>query len=228
MTTVSECLLSLECSAVPDNNPSPENPSFMNSTHDSASSTSPILWIDGVGGFLLVDRDEVTLGQALADSSADICIVGDLSRRAAVLRRCGSDYLLQPLQACQLNARSVDRPLLLGHEDLIELGQHVKLKFAKPHPLSATARLDLLSLGRFKPHVDAVLLMADSCVLGAKSSCHVVCPHWSREVMLVRRSQGWVFNAQEELEVNGRMQRGQIAVESGLRICGADFSLSIE
>lgn len=188
-----------------------------------------ILWIDGVGGYLLIDRDEVLLGQAIADSRADIPIVGDLSRQAAVVRRAGSDYLIQALQTpCLVRGRVVESPLLLGHEDIIQLGQNVRLRFVKPHPLSATARLDLLSLSRFQPRVDAVLLAADSCLLGSQPSCHVVCPHWTNEVLLVKRDQGWAFNLQEELEVNGKMQSGPIAVKPGLRICGSNFSLSIE
>jgi len=69
----------------------------------SAASRRRILWVDGVGGYLLEGRDEVTLGQAIDGSSADIGIVGDIRQRAGAIRRSGADYLLQPLQATQLN-----------------------------------------------------------------------------------------------------------------------------
>jgi hypothetical protein len=190
-----------------------------------------ILWVDGVGGYLLADRDEVTLGQAVAGSSADIGIVGDIRRRAGVIRRSGADYLLQPLQATQLNGQAIDRAQLLRHSDLIQFGERVRLRFTQPHPLSATARLELVGLGKFQPHVDAVLLMADSCLIGPQANCHVHCPQWdpaSAPLTLVRRSQDWFFNATQELLVHGLPQRGLIAAVPGLRLCGADFSLSIE
>ena len=197
----------------------------------NAVSRRRILWVDGVGGYLLADRDEVTLGQAIAGSSVDIGIVGDIRRKAGVIRRSGADYLLQPLQATLLNGQAIDRAQLLRHSDLFQFGERVRLRFTQPHPLSATARLELVGLGKFQPHVDAVLLMADSCLIGPQANCHVRCPQWnpaSAPLTLVRRGQDWFFNATQELLVHGVPQRGLIAVVPGLRLCGADFSLSIE
>jgi hypothetical protein len=194
-----------------------------------APAHQPILWIDGVGGYLLVDRTEVSVGQAVLGSRVDVGIVGDLSRQAAVIRRIDGDYLLQPLQsAIRLNGQLVDRAQLLSAQDEISFGPRVRMKFTKPNPLSATARLELPNFGRFQPHVDAVLLMADACILGPNHGSHVICPHWNSELLLVRRADTWYLRAQQELEVNGQPQRGQIALSSGMRVCGADFSLSIE
>ena len=43
------------------------------------------------------------------------------------------------------------------------------------HVLSASARLEMVSRHRTQPHVDGILLMAESCVLGPKWQNHVVC-----------------------------------------------------
>ncbi len=202
-------------------------------TRDLLAESSPgnprrIMWIDGVGGYLLVDKDEVMLGQAISGASVDVGIVGDLSRQAAVLRRSEGDYLLQPLQPMHLNGQAVDRPQLLPNDALMQLGQRVKVKFSQPSPLSATARLDLVSLNRFKPNVDGVLLLSDSCILGPNAGSHVVCPAWNTELLMFRHAGGWQFRCLVEVNVNGQPMQGQIPVESGLRIDGEDFSLSIE
>ncbi len=202
--------------------------SLLQTRQPSMKSQPKILWIDGVGGFSLVEKDEVIIGQAIETSAADVCIVGDLSRQAGVLRRTDGDYLLQPLQQTQLNERSVDRAQLLHDRDIIQFGNRVKLRFAKPNPLSSTARLDLLSVNRFSPSVDAILLLADSCILGASAGSHVVCPHWTSELVLFKRASGWFIRSQDTVEVNGSPLAGQFPLESGLRVCGADFSLSIE
>lgn len=194
----------------------------------SAGNRRRILWIDGVGGFLLVDRDEVVVGQAVPGSPVDVAIVGDLSRQAAALRRSAGDYLLQPLQATQLGGRSVDRPQLLRDGDQIQFGGSVKLRFSKPSPLSASARLDLASFHRFKPSVDAVLLLADSCILGPSRGSHVVCPGWTSELLLVRQADAWHFRTTQELDANGRKMTGQIPMVAGMRLRGEEFSLSIE
>ena len=59
----------------------------------------------------------------------------------------------------------------------------------RAHPLSLTARLDFLSRHRTQPPADAVLLLADSCVLGPKPHSHIVCRDWTREVILFRHEE---------------------------------------
>ena len=187
-----------------------------------------IMWIDGVGGFLLVERDEVMIGQAIASCAMDVCIVGDLSRQAAAIRRTEGDYLLQPLQPTKLNGISIDRPCLLNDKASIQLGERVKIQFSKPNPLSATARLDMLSLNRFKPNVDAILMLSDSCILGPNPGSHVVCPTWQQELLMFRHAGGWYFRSLAEVNVNGQPITGQIPLVAGMRMDGDDFSLSIE
>ncbi|MCR9291500.1 MAG: FHA domain-containing protein [bacterium] len=187
-----------------------------------------ILWIDGVGGYLLIDKEEVVIGQANSSSAADIRIVGDVSRQAAAIRRSAGDYLLQPLQPTMVNGVAIDRPLLLNDQDEIRLGERVRVKFAKPNPLSGTASLSMESLHRFKPHVDGVLLMSDSCIIGPNTGSHVMCPTWTSELLLFRHSNDWFFRSLEEVEVDGVPLKGQIPMVAGMRMRGEDFSLSIE
>ncbi len=187
-----------------------------------------ILWIDGVGGYLLIERDDVLVGQAVSGSPLDVCIVGDLSRQACAIKRIDGDYLVQPLQAMLLDGRSIEKTHLLHHDAVLQLGNRVKLKFTKPNPLSATARLDLLSLNHFKPHVDGVLLLADSCVLGPSGNSHVVCPTWKSELLIYRQAGAWQFRSLGEVDVNGTRLQGTIPLVAGMRMQGADFSLSIE
>lgn len=187
-----------------------------------------VLWIDGIGGFQLLDRDEVLIGQAITSNVVDVSIVGDLSRQAAAIRRSQGDYLLQPLQPTQLDDHNIDRPQLLHDGSVMQFGSRVKVKFSKPNPLSATARLDLVSVHRFKPSVDAVLLLADSCVLGPNPGSHVVCPNWNHELLMFRHQGAWGFRTLEPVEVNGQEAQGQIKLESGMRMRGKDFSLTVE
>lgn len=187
-----------------------------------------ILWIDGVGGFLCSDRDEIVLGQATGSNEADLAIVGDLSRQAAAIRRSGGDYLLQPLQVMTLDDQPVERAQILRDGQVMQLGKRVRVRFTKPNPLSATARLDLVSLNRWKPSVDGVLLLADSCVIGPNAGSHVLCPAWKQELLLFRLGDGWCFRTLSEIEVNGQATRGQIPLVAGMRLRGDDFSLSVE
>jgi len=128
----------------------------------------------------------------------------------------------------RIDGRAIDRPTTLADGNVIELGDNVRLRFRRPHPLSRTARLEFVSHHRTHPSADAVLLVAESCVLGPGENCHVVCRDWTRDVVLYRQATDWHCRAAGEFEIDGvpATDRGPIGGRS--RIAADDFSLSLE
>ncbi len=187
-----------------------------------------LLWVDGVGGYWVCLRDEVILGQASAAGKADVPILGDLSGRHARIRRDGEGYLIEAFREVRVENRRVEHVALLRDGCRLQLGDAVRLLFRRPHALSATARLDFLSHHRTEPTVDAVLLMADTCVLGPKPQSHVVCRDWPSDVVLHRQEGQLYLRSKGTLEIDGVRQkdRGPIAYSS--RVVGPHFSLSLE
>jgi hypothetical protein len=119
-----------------------------------------------------------------------------------------------------------DVPLVDGAT--IELGEGVKLRFRRPNALSGTARLELVSHHRTKPHVDAVLLMTSACILGPKRNSHIVCPDWPGEVVLYRDGEQLYCRSAGSVVVDGMPQHGRAAIALGSQITGEDFSLKLE
>jgi hypothetical protein len=187
-----------------------------------------LLWVDAVGGYLVCLDEEVVVGQAALGNDPDIPILGDLSRRHAVVRRSGDGYLLEPVAAVMINGRPVNRTTVLRDGDEIQLGQTVRLAFRQPHALSATARLDFLSRHRTQPWADSVLLMAESCVLGPRKSNHVLCRDWTQDVILYRKDEKLYCRAMESLEIDGQVCDGRGELTRKSRVSGTDFSLSLE
>ena len=187
-----------------------------------------LLWVDGVGGYLVCPSDDVVLGQPAPGGEVDVPILGDISRRHARIRRDGENYLIHPLRSVRIDGRAIDRPTTLADGNVIELGDNVRLRFRRPHPLSRTARLEFVSHHRTHPSADAVLLVAESCVLGPGENCHVVCRDWTRDVVLYRQATNWHCRAAGEFEIDGvpATDRGPIGGRS--RIAADDFSLSLE
>ena len=186
-----------------------------------------MLWVDGVGGYLVCLPDTVTLGLATPGNMVDIPIMGDLSRQHARLRR-EDGYVIEPLQAVRVNGRLIREITNLSDGDEIELGEGVRLRFRQPHALSATARLEFLSRHRTQPSAAGVLLMAESCVMGPKWQDHVVCREWAHDVVLFRRDERLFCRALEPLEVNGRRCEGQTPVAPGAHVEGNDFSFCLQ
>ena len=203
-----------------------------NSSNDTMPGDDPanrfMMWVDAVGGFLVCLDDEVVLGQPTPGSNIAVPLCADLSRRHAVLRREGGNYTLDPLGEVSVDGRKLTGPMALGSKHTIELGGTVRLEFTKPHALSATARLVPTSGHRTEPRADAILLMADSCVLGPKSHSHVVCRRWPGDIMLFRQAGRLCCRSNLPLTVDGVKAEGVTPLETGARLEGEQFALSLE
>lgn len=186
-----------------------------------------VLWVDGVGGYLVCLGGEVTIGQAVPGTRVEVPIQGDLSRQHARIRR-DDGYLIEPLHRVRIDGKDVRETTLLSDGDEIELGQGVRLRFRQPHALSATARLELVSGHRTQPSADGILLMAESCVMGPKWQNHVICRDWSGDVVLYRREGELFCRAMEPIEIDDQYCEGQGKVETNSHVAGSDFSLSLE
>ncbi len=186
------------------------------------------LWVDAVGGYWVCLGDAVVIGRPVPGGDADIPILGDLSQRHALVRRDGEGYLIEALREVRVEGKPVGGVAALQHGNLVQLGQGVKLAFRRPHALSATARLDLVSHHRTQPSVDAVILMADSLVLGPEAHSHIVCPHWKDEVVLYRQENQLYCRASSLLEIDGSKQKEPAKLSARSRVVGDWFSFSLE
>jgi hypothetical protein len=195
---------------------------------DARHSERFMLWIDAVGGYWVCLDDQITLGQPDARGTADVPILGDLSSRHARIRRDGEGYLVEACREVRVDGRLVRDIGWLGDGSRIQLGGSVRLLFRRPHPLSATGRLDFLSRHRTQPSADSVLLMADTCVLGPKPHSHVVCRDWTREVILYRRQHELYCRTEGPLKIDGATCKGDGRISKNSRIEGDGFSFNLE
>ena len=187
-----------------------------------------MLWVDAVGGFWVCLADAVTLGQPVRGGQGRVPIMADISGQHARILRDGEGYVIDPIREVRVDDRLLRGARALEDGQRIQLGQRVRLVFRRPHALSATARLDFESPHRTHPSSDAVLLMADSCILGPGPSSHIVCRHWDREVVLYRYGEELYCRCTGTLEIDGVTRRNEGALRRDSRILGDGFSMSLE
>jgi hypothetical protein len=187
-----------------------------------------VAWIDAVGGFLICLGDEIVLGQPSAEGGVDVPILGDLSRRHAVIRRDREAYVLTPLHPTSVDGQVISEPAILRDKAVIKLGDAVEFRFRKPHALSATAVLELVSHHRIEPAVDGIVLMSESCILGHQPHSHVRCRDWTGDLVLFRRGEDLLCRTQIPVEIDGQTCIGQAAVTANCRIESDEFALSFE
>jgi tetratricopeptide (TPR) repeat protein len=185
------------------------------------------LWIDGVGGYLVCLGNRVTIGQATPESTADVPLLADVSRLHATLTRDSEGYLLQALRPGLVNGRPVQKALL-RNGDRITLGGCCQMRFGQPVPVSTSARLDIVSGHRLRMAVDAVLLMADTLVLGSGQQVHVEMPDLAQQVILFRQKNGLGIRAPGTIKINGQSVQERGLLEPCATVVGDDFSFTLE
>jgi hypothetical protein len=187
-----------------------------------------MLWIDAVGGYLVCLADEIIIGQSTPGSGADIALQADLSRKHAKINRVSGGYLLEPIGGtAAVSGRPISEAVLLSDGDEIQLAA-VKMRFRKPHVLSSSACLEFTSGHRSQPHADAIILMAESCVVGPQWQNHIVCREWTSDIVLYRKSGQILLRASQPVQIDNRHYNRPAPIHSGSRILSDDFSFSIE
>lgn len=187
-----------------------------------------LLWVDAVGGYLVCLDDRIVLGRAGPDSHADIPLMGDLSRSHATLLRNGESYLLKAHQASFVNGKPVADQVVLRDGDVIRLGSTVELEFRQPSPVSATARLSIVSRHRLPLAVDGVLLMAETCIIGSAQQAHIPAPALKNGVVLYRQAGSLWCRADGAFDVDGRTCASRAPLTLHSSVLGDGFSFSLE
>jgi hypothetical protein len=186
-----------------------------------------LLWIDGVGGYLVCLGTRLTFGQASPDAHVDVALVADVSRLHATLGRDAEGYVLEAVRPIQVNGQTVTRALLQPG-DRVTLGTSCQFQFWLPVPVSGTARLDLVSGHRLPVALDAVLLMADTLVLGSEAQVHIAVPDLKSPVVLFRHKDGLGVRHNGGLVVNGQKSPGRGVLPQHATVTGDEVAFAIE
>jgi hypothetical protein len=186
-----------------------------------------LLWIDGAGGYLVCLGSRVTLGQAAPDAYVDVPLFADVARTHAALTRDAEGYLLEAVRSLQVNGQPTEKALLQPG-DRVTLGGCCQLQFRQPVPVSATARLDLVSGHRLPLTVDGVILMADTLVLGPGPQAHVSIPDMEVPVILFRQKDGLGVRHEGSLIIDGQACRGRGVLGPTAQVRGDDFAFAVE
>ncbi len=185
-----------------------------------------MLWIDGVGGYLICLGNRLTFGQA-AQPGVDLPLVADVSRIHATLTRDAEGYLLETVRPVQVNNHSVTRALLRSN-DRITLGATCQVCFRQPVPVSASAVLEIVSGHRLVRSVEGVLLMAETLIIGPGAQAHVTIPDLKEAVILFRHKDGIGLRSTRPLTVNGQRVTDRCVLGAQAQVSGEEISFALE
>ncbi|MCI0376421.1 MAG: FHA domain-containing protein [Gemmataceae bacterium] len=205
----------------------------MNSALDALTDTwskllmQYLMWIDGVGGFLLCLGPRITIGQASADKPPDVALLADVSRHHATIQRDAEGYFLEAIRKATINGQAAEKALLRPG-DRITLGASCQLLFTQPAAISASARLDVVSGHRLQQPVNAVLLMAETLVIGPAPQAHVVAPDLVEPMVLYRMKDGIALRCSGPIRVNGNAHPERMPLPAGAQVVTDGLSFALE
>jgi hypothetical protein len=174
-----------------------------------------LLWIDGVGGYLLCLQPRLMIGQAGSDAATDLAIQADISRHHATLERDVEGYSLTAFRPLTVNGQALERAFLRSG-DRLTMGKGCQLLFTQPVPVSGSARLDLVSGQRWRHPVQAALLMAETLVIGPGPQAHVNADELKEPMILFRSRSGLAVRYNGNPKVNGALGVGARIVTDAL------------
>lgn len=185
-----------------------------------------ILWVDGVGGYLVCLGQSVTIGQATPGTFVDVPVFADLSRLHCTVVRDTEGYLVQSARNTRVNGVDIEQSPLQGG-DVIQLSQTVLMRFETPSPISQTAVMKLVSPHRLHLSLSGILLMADTLVLGPAQQSHVLVPEGGVQIVCYRQGEDLWCRADGTLEIDGQefSQRGPLTTSSRVSVAETSFSL---
>ncbi|MCH7989806.1 MAG: FHA domain-containing protein [Planctomycetes bacterium] len=199
------------------------------SKDESTDRSRLMLWIDGVGAYLLCLGQRVSIGGPAVDSNpAEIPLLANLSRRHATFVRNGEGYLLEAHSLTRVAGRPIADRTYLNDGYELEFGDSVRLRFRLPSVLSTSARLEFLSNHRPAYNVDGVILMDESCLIGPGAENHVQCSDWPESVVLFLRNSELYCKARSSLFIDGVPAGDDSAISPGNVVTGTDFCFRIE
>lgn len=217
--------------ALPLARPSKARPSRPEPPPGGAAAPLPkrfLLWVDGVGGYLVCLSPRVTFGQAVNDGPVDIPLFAELSRLHAEIFRDGEGYVLESAREVLVNGQPVPRSVLRPG-DRLTLGTTCQLLFHLPVPISPTARLELVSGHRLPLAVDGIILMADTLVLGPGMQAHVPLPaEVPGNVVLYRGKDGLGVRAPGMFRVDNRPCQDRCELPLPSVVTADTFTFAVE
>jgi hypothetical protein len=161
----------------------------------------------------MLSGDHWTVGGLGQGSKADVCVRADWPRRAGAIERSGADYFWQ-------DERKPSRRELIQNGKVIPVVGSAVLTLRQPSPLSRSAVLTLRPPHRFDDHVDAVVLVGETVLIGPGGDCHIRHRDCLDRAVVTRRGDQWLA----KLGLSGDFQ----ALTAGERTTFGNLAITLE
>lgn len=186
-----------------------------------------LLWVDGMGTYLILTSDQIAIGRSGSSSGPEIALPANLAGYHAEILRSDDDYFAVSAQGTvEVDGRSISKKLLVSGDELI-LSPQCRLTFELPNPMSSTALLSLQKSLRIEGDVRQIILLKDLLILGPNPSCHVETRGKGEPVILSYAPEGFTCRAQEDILVKDSPAGREATIPFGAHVQVGDLTFAI-
>ncbi|QEF99985.1 hypothetical protein Mal15_40520 [Stieleria maiorica] len=204
-------------------------------TTEGARTSAWRLWIDRCGGFTLLTGDRLTVGGARLEGTTDVQVRSDWRRCEGTLVRRNGDYFWTAEEAQNISAQvsggRESTGTLLRSGSVFPITGSATLRLSQPSPLSRSAVLSLDPPHRFDQHVDHVLLVDQTVLIGPNPGDHISCTSVDTAAVLVFRDGQWRAKLKPAAAAGGPGQKTpspMVDLVPGQRISLGDLDMMLE
>lgn len=181
------------------------------------------LWIDRCGGYGLLTGDRFTLGGSRTGETTDIQVRCDWRRREGTLVRRQGDYFWSAADCDDSDDH------LLASGAVFPIPGSAALRLDKPSVLSSSAVLSLDPPHRFENHIDQVLLVDQTVLIGPSSSDHIRSTAVETSAVLVIRKGVWRAKLKSPAKLLGKRPPSDfIELVPGRRVSIGELDMMLE
>ncbi len=186
-----------------------------------------MLHVDGVGSYLVLRSDQVTLGPGGSSRGHDVPLLADSSVGSVSIERVEDDYFVTSPSPVMVNNAPVTRHLL-AEGDRIALSDRCRVRFSRPNAASTSAVLSVS--GTRLPGSDArrVLLMGDSLVVGPGVNAHIRADALDKAAVLYCQAGRLFCRGSNEVTVDGRPLDRNAGLAVGAKVAIGPVSMVIK
>ncbi|MCZ6792464.1 MAG: FHA domain-containing protein [Planctomycetota bacterium] len=186
-----------------------------------------VMWVDGVGSFLLLRSDCLTIGRIGSSTHPDVGLAADLEGVHAQIVRADDDYFVVARGPVSVGGERVTRHLLTDG-DRMTLGSRTRLTFRLPSSLSGTALLELGSGLRLPGDVRKVVLLDRHLIFGPGSGAHLTLSKLDERVILTCEKETFRLRAKTPVFVDGRpLGEGEpVPLGAHIEVGGLTFTMT--
>ena len=160
-----------------------------------------LLQIDGIGSFLVMRKNSITVGPISSSKRPDIGLIADPNLPIATIERNDEDYFLRSSGKVRVNDVAAANKLLVD-SDRISLSMRCSMKFRIPNPASTTANLALSGTRLSRGDIGQIILMDRDILIGPGSNNHIVAENLDAQVTVFAQNNGLICRARQEIMIN--------------------------